>query len=124
LQRFLRGVPVGEAIRSARLDLLQQCNPLGLAYVPFVIAGLQLDRSAASVSVPQAAVARSPAPTVPSTPSWTAPTPPPSSPSSATAAAPSSGTRPSPPSTLSPPPPTSACTWRRIGAADLARTLT
>jgi hypothetical protein len=42
LQRFLRGVPVGEAVRAARLTLLQQGNPLGLVYVPFALASLRL----------------------------------------------------------------------------------
>lgn len=43
-KRFSDGVPVGRAIRDARLDILQQYNPLGLVYIPFVISGLQLVR--------------------------------------------------------------------------------
>lgn len=43
-KRFTEGVPVGRAIRDARLDILQQYNPLGLVYIPFVISGLQLVR--------------------------------------------------------------------------------
>lgn len=41
-KRFTNNVPVGKAIRDARLDILQQYNPLGLVYIPFVISGLQL----------------------------------------------------------------------------------
>lgn len=36
------GVEIGEAIRLARLALLQQYNPLGLVYIPFVVASLRL----------------------------------------------------------------------------------
>jgi len=46
LDRFANGVPVGRAIRDARLDLLKQYNPLGLVYIPFVMSGLQLMRKA------------------------------------------------------------------------------
>ena len=69
LRRFRDAVPVGEAIRSARLHLLQLGNPLGLAYVPFVIAGLHLDRASPPASVPGTAAVHSPAPARPSTPS-------------------------------------------------------
>jgi hypothetical protein len=41
-KRFSHNEPVGMAIRNARLDILQQYNPLGLVYIPFVISGLQL----------------------------------------------------------------------------------
>jgi len=41
-KRFTHNEPVGKAIRNARLDILQQYNPLGLVYIPFVISGLQL----------------------------------------------------------------------------------
>lgn len=43
LERFLvDGEPIGEAVRGARLDLLQDRNPLGLVYIPFVHAGLHV----------------------------------------------------------------------------------
>ncbi|MFO0657772.1 MAG: hypothetical protein U0787_22240 [Polyangia bacterium] len=38
LRRFFAGQPIGQSIRSARLSLLKQCNPLGLAYDPYVLA--------------------------------------------------------------------------------------
>jgi hypothetical protein len=44
LGHFLNGVPVGEAVRLARLKLLGEKNPLGLAYIPFAVASLSLDR--------------------------------------------------------------------------------
>lgn len=34
--------PIGEAIKLARLALLQQFNPLGLVYIPFALPGLHL----------------------------------------------------------------------------------
>jgi len=46
-RHFLVGVPVGEAVRRARLELLKQGNPLGLVYIPFAMAGLRLMREAA-----------------------------------------------------------------------------
>jgi hypothetical protein len=42
LRRFLGGEPVGTAIRGARLRLLAQGNPLGLVYIPYAIASLQM----------------------------------------------------------------------------------
>jgi hypothetical protein len=39
---FVQGKSIGDAIRNARLTLLQQGNPLGLVYVPFVIDTLRL----------------------------------------------------------------------------------
>ena len=42
LRLFLSGVPIGEAIRRARLALLQANNPLGLVYIPFVLADYRL----------------------------------------------------------------------------------
>lgn len=42
LRHFLSGVPVGEAVRLARLRLLADENPLGLVYLPFVLASLAL----------------------------------------------------------------------------------
>lgn len=44
MDAFLRGGrPVGEAVRRARLHLLQKdLNPLGLVYVPFAVASLKL----------------------------------------------------------------------------------
>jgi hypothetical protein len=47
LTRFLSGSSVGEAVRDARRDLLQQGNPLGLVYTPFVLGGTRLVRTAA-----------------------------------------------------------------------------
>ena len=43
---FLDGREVGDALRRARIDLLQQGNPLGLVYIPFVLASVQLRESA------------------------------------------------------------------------------
>jgi hypothetical protein len=41
LRRFIVDCrPLGESVRNARLDLLKLGNPLGLAYVPFVIASI------------------------------------------------------------------------------------
>jgi hypothetical protein len=45
LRRFLRGTPVGEPTRAARLALLEQGNPLGLVYVPFALPTLRLARN-------------------------------------------------------------------------------
>jgi hypothetical protein len=43
LQRFFREkLPIGEAVRRARLALLREANPLGLVYIPFVQTGLRL----------------------------------------------------------------------------------
>jgi hypothetical protein len=42
LRRFIAGMPIGQAVRGARLALLKAGNPLGLTYIPFVIAGLRL----------------------------------------------------------------------------------
>jgi hypothetical protein len=42
LKRFFAGDPIGDAVRGARLALLKQGNPLGLAYVPFVLPSLRL----------------------------------------------------------------------------------
>ena len=42
LRAFAGGSTVGEAVRSARLDLLQQANPLGLAYTAYALANLKL----------------------------------------------------------------------------------
>jgi hypothetical protein len=42
LRRFLGGDPLGRAVRRARLALLRQGNPLGLAYIPFALATLRL----------------------------------------------------------------------------------
>jgi CHAT domain-containing protein len=46
LTRFLSGAPVGYAVRDARRDLLQQGNPLGLVYTPFVLGGTRLVKAA------------------------------------------------------------------------------
>jgi hypothetical protein len=45
LHHFLHGVPIGEAVRRGRLRLLQDGNPLGLVYDPFVLASLSLVKS-------------------------------------------------------------------------------
>lgn len=42
LGRFVSGQPIGKAIRNARLKLLKEGNPLGLVYIPFVMAGLTM----------------------------------------------------------------------------------
>lgn len=43
-RRFLlEKQPVGEAIRDARLEMLQASNPLGLVYVPYAMPGLRLN---------------------------------------------------------------------------------
>lgn len=42
LRRFLNGTQIGEAVRGARLRLLQAGNPLGLVYIPYVIASVRL----------------------------------------------------------------------------------
>jgi hypothetical protein len=44
LRRFLEGATLGAAVRGARLELLGQGNPLGLAYIPFALPGLRLQR--------------------------------------------------------------------------------
>jgi hypothetical protein len=44
LRRFLSGTSISEAVRGARLALLKAGNPLGLAYIPFAIASLRLDK--------------------------------------------------------------------------------
>jgi hypothetical protein len=44
LQSFRAGQPLGRAIRTARLALLAQRNPLGLVYQPFGYAGLKLEQ--------------------------------------------------------------------------------
>ena len=48
LRRFLSGVPIGEAVRGTRLALLKAGNPLGLVYIPFVMASLHLVERSAS----------------------------------------------------------------------------
>lgn len=45
LGRFFAGQPIGQAIRGARLRLLQSGNPLGLAYDPFVLATVCLSKA-------------------------------------------------------------------------------
>jgi len=44
LRSFLHGEGVGESVRRARLALLKAGNPLGLAYIPFALAGLRMTR--------------------------------------------------------------------------------
>ena len=41
-RRFFAGQAIGEAIRGARLKLLAEGNPLGLVYIPYVMASLKL----------------------------------------------------------------------------------
>ncbi|WP_395850114.1 CHAT domain-containing protein [Cystobacter fuscus] len=43
LQRLFDGATIGRAVRDARRALLQQGNPLGLVYIPFVLPGLRFD---------------------------------------------------------------------------------
>ena len=35
-------MPIGKAVRGARLELLRQGNPLGLVYIPYAVASLRL----------------------------------------------------------------------------------
>ncbi len=42
LRRFINGDKIGDAVRGARLKLLKDGNPLGLVYIPYVIAGLHM----------------------------------------------------------------------------------
>lgn len=43
MRRFIvEGQTIGQAVRGARLALLKNGNPLGLAYIPFVVASLRL----------------------------------------------------------------------------------
>jgi hypothetical protein len=43
LQRFfVHRLPIGEAVRAARLALLQEANPLGLVYIPFIYTGFHI----------------------------------------------------------------------------------
>jgi LysM repeat protein len=50
LRRFTDGLPIGEAIRGARLKLLKEGNPLGLAYIPYVMASLHLKEQTIDMS--------------------------------------------------------------------------
>lgn len=51
-RRFFAGQAIGEAIRGARLKLLAEGNPLGLVYIPYVMASLKLlDQTAALKSL-------------------------------------------------------------------------
>jgi CARDB len=47
MRRFIAGSTVGDAVRGARLALLQKGNPLGLVYVPFALASLKMSAAAA-----------------------------------------------------------------------------
>lgn len=42
LSLFFTRIPIGEAIRRARLKILKEGNPLGLVYIPFAPASLRL----------------------------------------------------------------------------------
>jgi hypothetical protein len=53
---LLEGRPIGESARRARLALLQQDNPLGLAYVPFVIPTIALKAAGTTLTPPAARV--------------------------------------------------------------------
>jgi hypothetical protein len=47
LRRFIvEGQSIGEAVRGARLALLKEGNPLGLVYIPFVMASLKMQQAA------------------------------------------------------------------------------
>jgi len=37
-------VPIGKAVRGARLELLKDGNPLGLVYIPYAVASLRLEQ--------------------------------------------------------------------------------
>ena len=39
-------MPIGKAVRGARLELLRQGNPLGLVYIPYAVATLRLQEEA------------------------------------------------------------------------------
>lgn len=39
-------MPIGKAVRGARLELLRQGNPLGLVYIPYAVATLRLQEAA------------------------------------------------------------------------------
>jgi hypothetical protein len=51
LARFLgapphnESMPIGRAVRGARLELLKQGNPLGLVYIPYAVASLRLQQN-------------------------------------------------------------------------------
>ncbi|MBI3544084.1 MAG: hypothetical protein HY075_12505 [Deltaproteobacteria bacterium] len=42
LSKLLDGAELGDAVRSGRLAVLKQANPLGLVYVPFAVSSLRL----------------------------------------------------------------------------------
>ncbi|HWN69508.1 MAG TPA: FHA domain-containing protein [Haliangium sp.] len=46
LREFFAGETIGRAVRRARLALLRQGNPLGLAYIPFALSTLRLTDAA------------------------------------------------------------------------------
>lgn len=48
LSRFLKGDKIGDAVRGARLKLLKDSNPLGIVYIPYVIASLRLTEQPAN----------------------------------------------------------------------------
>ena len=50
LRRFLQGVPIGQAMRAARLALLKLGNPLGLVYIPFALPALHLEARPAATA--------------------------------------------------------------------------
>jgi len=41
-------MPIGRAVRAARLELLLRGNPLGLVYIPFAMASLRLQQVSAN----------------------------------------------------------------------------
>jgi CHAT domain-containing protein len=51
LSRFLgasphtESMPIGKAVRGARLEILKQGNPLGLVYIPYAVATLRLQQA-------------------------------------------------------------------------------
>ena len=40
-----QNMPIGQAVRGARLELLRQGNPLGLVYIPYAVATLRLEEA-------------------------------------------------------------------------------
>jgi hypothetical protein len=38
-------MPIGKAVRGARLELLKAGNPLGLVYIPYAVASLRLEEA-------------------------------------------------------------------------------
>ncbi|HET8781797.1 MAG TPA: hypothetical protein VFM63_05245 [Pyrinomonadaceae bacterium] len=45
---YTESMPIGKAVRGARLELLRQGNPLGLVYIPYAVATLRLQEAPAN----------------------------------------------------------------------------